>query len=149
MTAQQRGVSTDVDRIQVEMMGLLREPVPGQHWMSTGQHKVWRPPTDVYETDTCIVVTVEIAGMEEQDFAISLDARRLIIGGVRHDPASKLGYQQMEIMYGHFETDVHVPGAIDKDGVEATYQNGFLSVSLPKVAPRQVPIINAEDAASS
>ena len=145
MTAQQRGVSTNVDRIQVEMMGYLRESVPGQRWMPTGQQQIWRPPTDVYETDTCIVVKVEIAGMQEEDFAISLDSRRLIISGVRHDPAAKVGYQQMEIMYGHFETDVHVPGAIDQDGIEATYQNGFLSVSLPKVAPRQVPIVNVED----
>ena len=145
MTAQQRGVSKNVDRIQVEMMGYLREPVPGQRWMPTGQQQIWRPPTDVYETDTGIVVKVEIAGMQEEDFAISLDSRRLIISGVRHDPAAKVGYQQMEIMYGHFETDVHVPGAIDQDGIEATYQNGFLSVSLPKAAPRQVPIVNAEN----
>jgi HSP20 family protein len=95
------------------------------------------------------VVTVEIAGMEENDFFISLDARRLIIGGVRRDPAAKLGYQQMEIMYGQFETDVHVPGSIDEDRIEATYQNGFLSVSLPKAEPRQVPIVSVEDASSS
>jgi HSP20 family molecular chaperone IbpA len=127
------------------MLGYLRESVPGQRWMPTGQQQIWRPPTDVYETDTCIVVKVEIAGMQEKDFVISLDSRRLIISGVRHDPTAKVGYQQMEIMYGHFETDVHVPGAIDQDGIEATYQNGFLSVSLPKAAPRQVPIVNVED----
>ncbi len=138
-----------MDHIQVEMMGMLHEPVPGQRWTSTRQHKVWRPPTDVYETDTCIVVKVEIAGMEENDFAISLDARRLIICGVRRDPAAKLGYQQMEILYGHFETDVHVPGAIDEERIEASYQNGFLSVSLPKAKPHQVPIVRAEEADSS
>lgn len=135
--------------VQSDLMGLLREPVPGQRWVSARQHKVWRPPTDVYETDTCIVVKVEIAGMDEQDFVISLNAKRLVISGVRHDPAAKLAYQQMEILYGHFETEVHLPRAIDEEGIEAIYQGGFLSVRLPKAKPRQVPIVTVEHAANS
>lgn len=134
-----------VDHIQVEMLGLLREPVPGQRWVPARQHKIWRPPTDVYETDDCVVVKVEIAGMAEKDFAISLDTKRLIISGIRRDPAAKLGYQQMEILYGHFETDVHLSRAIDTDKIEATYQNGFLSIRLPKIQPRQVPVVSTEN----
>lgn len=149
MTGRQEGAPTEVERIQIEMLGLLHEPVPNQRWVSTRKHKTWRPPTDVYETDTCMVVKVEIAGMREEDFAISLDSRRLVISGVRHDPAAKLGYQQMEILYGHFETDVHLPRAIDVDGIEATYQNGFLSIILPKARPRQVPVVNVEEPNSS
>ena len=133
-----------VDQLHSEMMGLLREPVPGQRWVGSRQHKIWRPPTDVYETDTCIVVKVEIAGMNEQDFVIELESRRLLISGVRRDPAAKVGYQQMEILYGQFETDVHVPGAIDEDGIEATYKGGFLNVAIPKAKPRQVPIVGTE-----
>jgi HSP20 family protein len=130
------------------MLGLLREQVPGQRWVSARQHKIWRPPTDVYETDDCVVVKVEIAGMEENDFSISLDAKRLIISGIRRDPAAKLGYQQMEILYGHFETDVHLPRAIDADQIEATYQNGFLLIRLPKAKPLQVPVVSTEDSSS-
>jgi HSP20 family protein len=129
----------DVDRIQAEMSGLLREPMPGQRWVSTGRSKTWRPATDVYETDTCIVVKVEIAGM----------SRRLVISGTRHDPSSKLGYQQMEILYGPFETSVHLPRAIEEEGVEASYQNGFLSVFLPKAKPHRVPVTGIDDPASS
>jgi HSP20 family protein len=136
-----------VDRIQVEMRGFLREPVPGQGWVSASQHKIWRPPTDVYETDDYVVVKVEIAGMQEGDFSISLDSRRLTITGVRHDPAAKLGYQQMEILYGHFETDVYLPRAIDEDQIEATYRNGFLSVILPKARPHQVPVVSTDGSA--
>lgn len=134
-----------MDRVRAEMMGLLGEPVGGQRWISTRQHKTWRPPTDVYETDDCVVVKVEIAGMEEADFEVSLDGRRLVISGVRRDPAAKLGYQQMEILYGHFETDVHLSRAIDEDRIEATYRNGFLGVRLPKAKPHQVPVVGVED----
>jgi HSP20 family protein len=132
------------DRVQVELMGLLHEPMSGQHWVSARQHKIWRPATDVYEMDSYVVVKVEIAGMDEEDFEVSLDTKRLIITGVRHDPAAKLAYQQMEIPYGQFETDVYLPWAIVEDEVEATYRNGFLSVFLPKARPRQVPVINSE-----
>jgi HSP20 family protein len=144
MKRRKQEVPAGVDRVEVEMLGLLREPVPGRRWVSAGRHKIWRPPTDVYETDDCVVVRVEIAGMREENFDISLDSKRLIVSGIRHDPAAKLGYQQMEILYGHFETHVHVPRAIDEDRIEATYQDGFLSVILPKAKPRQVPVVSSE-----
>jgi HSP20 family protein len=144
MEEYERKAMTSEDRIRAEMLGLLRDPVSGERWASTSQHKIWRPPTDVYETDDCVVVKVEIAGMDEQDFAVSLSANRLVISGVRHDPAAKLGYQQMEILYGHFETAVHLPRAVDMDNIEATYQNGFLDVRLPKAKPRQVPVVGGQ-----
>jgi HSP20 family protein len=134
-----------MDHVHAEMRGLLGEPVAGQRWVSTRQHKVWRPPTDVYETDDCVVVKVEIAGMVEDDFAIALDGKRLIVSGIRRDPAAKLGYQQMEIQYGHFETDVHITRAIEEERIEAIYRHGFLSVRLPKAKPRQVPVVSVED----
>jgi HSP20 family protein len=127
------------------MMGVIREPMAGQRWVSARQQSTWCPPTDVYETDDCVVVKVEIAGMEEQHFAISLDAKRLTISGSRYDTAAKLGYQQMEIPYGHFETHVQLSKAIDEEKIEATYHNGFLMVHLPKATPHQVPVVSTED----
>jgi HSP20 family protein len=144
MRQMEQSTSDAGDRVYVEMMGLLHDPLPGQRWISARQHKTWRPATDVYETDSYIVVKVEIAGMEEEDFVVSLDSKRLLITGIRRDPAAKLAYQQMEIPYGQFETDVLLPLAVDEDQVEATYHNGFLSVFLPKARPRQVPVINSE-----
>ena len=130
------------------MMSLLHEPVPSRRWISAKPHKIWRPPTDVYETDNYVVGKVEIAGMDEENFSISLESKTLTISGVRHDPAAKLAYQQMEILYGHFETCVRLPWAIDEESIQATYQNGFLSVLLPKAKPHQVPITSTEDSSS-
>lgn len=132
-------------QMYLETMNLLSEPELGRRKLSTRQHRAWRPPTDVYETDESIMVKVEIAGMQVEDFSISLDRKKLTISGVRHDSAAKLGYQQMEIQYGYFETDVHVSRAIDEDQVEASYQDGFLSVRLAKAKPRRVPVVNGEE----
>jgi HSP20 family protein len=145
MTGREKGTPNSIDQVRAEMLTLLGEPVASQRWVAARQHKVWRPPTDVYETDDCVVVKVEIAGMDDKDFEISLDGKRLIISGIRRDPASKLGYQQMEILYGHFETDVHLARAIEEDKIEAIYEHGFLVVRLPKVKPRTVPVISVED----
>ncbi len=133
------------DQVYSEMLTLLGEPVGNQRWVAARQHQAWHPPTDVYETDDCVVVKVEIAGMEDKDFGISLDGKRLTISGIRRDPAPKLGYQQMEILYGSFEAHVHLTRAIEEDKIEATYQNGFLYVYLPKVKPRTVPVTSTED----
>jgi HSP20 family molecular chaperone IbpA len=49
---------------------------------------VWRPPTDVYETDDSVVVVVEIAGLAEGDYTVTLSGRALLISGERRDPAT-------------------------------------------------------------
>ena len=130
---------------RTDWMRLLREGVPGQRWVHSGQQGTWCPPTDVYETDDCVVVKVEIAGMDRDAFVISLDGRRLTIAGVRRDPAEKLAYQRMEVLYGQFETQVHLTRPVDEGHVEAVYENGFLIVRLPTVKPRQVPVVALDD----
>lgn len=130
----------DRDQLYPDLPDLLGEPVPGSRWALARQHKAWRPPTDVYETDDCFIVKVEIAGMQRTDLHISLQARDLTISGVRQDSATKVAYQQMEIQYGPFESRVSLPGAVDQDAVEATYHEGFLVIRLPKAKARPVRI---------
>lgn len=102
--------------------------------------RIWRPPTDVYETDRYVVVKVEIAGLNEDDFDISLVDRRLVIAGHRKDPAGKLVYHNMEISHGEFRTEVYTDWAVDEAACEATYEEGFLLVRLPKVKEHRVQL---------
>ncbi|HNS51055.1 MAG TPA: Hsp20/alpha crystallin family protein [Anaerolineae bacterium] len=122
-------------------MRVLRDGVPGQRWAGSGPQGAWRPPTDVYETGDCIVVKVEIAGMRLDDFLVSLEGRQLTIAGVRRDPAEKLAYQRMEVLYGRFETEVHLARVVDESHIEAAYEDGFLIVRLPPAKPRHVPVV--------
>ena len=105
---------------------------------------VWRPPTDVYETDDSVVVVVEIAGLGEGDYTVTLSGRTLLISGERHDPAERLAYQQMEIRHGRFRTQVHLPWALEPQGQRASYANGFLKVVLSKAQVRRVPVRTSE-----
>lgn len=114
--------------------------IADSRWVVPHQGRIWRPPTDVYETDSSVVVRVEVAGMAEHDFSITYSDRNLAISGMRRDASAKLGYHQMEIPYGEFRTEVYVSEAIDVDSIEASYENGFLLVTLPKSSVQRIAI---------
>jgi HSP20 family protein len=120
-------------------MRMNRDGLPGVRWGLPAE-AVWQPPTDVYETDESAVVIVEIAGLGEKDFDIAHVGRTLIVSGVRRDPAEKLAYQQMEIHYGRFRTEVHLPWALAPTGQTANYENGLLKIVLRKAQARRVPV---------
>jgi HSP20 family protein len=110
------------------------------HLHLTVRPHVWRPPTDVFETDEAVIVRVEIAGMAEADFIIILDGHSLSIRGMRSDVSERRAYHQMEIRFGEFSVDLELPSPVEVDKVEALYQNGFLKVILPKARPKQIHI---------
>lgn len=100
----------------------------------------WRPPTDVYETESALVVRVEIAGMNEAEFSIVLDGQTLLIRGVRAEPAERRAYHQMEIRFGEFATEIDLPYPVIVDQIEGSYSMGFLRIVLPKVPPKKIRI---------
>ena len=132
-----------------EVMDVYREPFNELRW-SFGHEATWRPPTDVYETDdNGVVVMVEIAGLGDGDFTIALAGRSLVISGERRDPAEKVAYQQMEIRYGRFRTQVHLPWAIDAAHTQAQYENGLLKVTLRKAQARRIAVSSTDETAAT
>jgi HSP20 family protein len=101
---------------------------------------LWRPPTDLYETDDKYIVRVEIAGVTEEDLSVVVNGNFLIISGARQNFTKPCAYHQMEIRFGEFQTEIELPSSINTDNILAEYQNGFLTVTLPKQQPRQVYI---------
>jgi len=101
---------------------------------------VWSPPTDQYETEDTYVVRVEIAGMREDDFEVSLENNTLFISGSRPDFPERRAYQQMEIRFGKFATALGLPGPVNIEQARAEYKNGFLTVILPKATSDQIEV---------
>jgi len=117
-----------------------REVLHAVGWQVQVRAGLWSPPTDVYETEKDYVVRVEIAGMREDDFEITVENNFLIINGSRPDVPERRAYQQMEIRFGKFETVVGIPGPIDLEESRADYKEGFLTVYLPKAKPNQIQV---------
>jgi HSP20 family protein len=98
----------------------------------------------VYETEDKYVVIVEIAGMNEENFSVTLDQNILTINGVRRDTMERKTFNQMEIYFGEFVTEVEFPSPVDAARCLAEYDRGFLWVSLPKSTPKNI-FIRAEE----
>ena len=111
----------------------------------------WVPNTDVYATDTGLVVKVELAGMKSDSLEIVVEGSRLRISGVRPDSSRELNssFLVMEITYGPFETVLDLPPDYDLSQAKAVYLNGFLRIDVPPAQRPQtkskiVPITEGE-----
>ena len=71
----------------------------------------WVPNTDVYTTDTGLVIKVELPGMKSDNLEITVEGSRLRIAGTRPDccRAANCSFLVMEINYGPFETVLDLP----------------------------------------
>lgn len=115
-----------------------RDRVHAVSW--TVRSSVWSPPTDMYESEDAYIVRVEVAGMRESDFEITFEDGFLTISGVRPDVPERRAYHQMEIRFGRFSTAVGLPGPVNVDASRAEYQDGFLTVTLPKAKPNFIEV---------
>jgi len=97
----------------------------------------WKPPTDIYETDDALVVYMDIAGMQAENFTVEFAEGVLTIGGERKPRREgKPHYHAMEVQVGPFERRFRLPVPVDPESIHATYEHGFLEVRLAKLPAR-------------
>jgi HSP20 family protein len=76
-----------------------------RRWVIVHHATIWHPPTDVYELDERLIVVVEVAGMRDGDFNVTLQGQTLTISGNRQRvAAADCAYHQLEIRFGEFRT---------------------------------------------
>lgn len=123
-----------------------RSSIPGGREGSARAN--WVPNTDVYSTDSGLVIKVELAGMRSDHLEITVEGNRLRITGTRPDGcrASKASFLVMEINYGPFESVLELPGGYDLSQAKAAYLNGFLRIDVPVAQPKssKVPIAEGD-----
>jgi len=112
-----------------------RRPLSGAE-REHGSEACWTPNTDVYLSDTGLVIKVELAGMRREDLELTVEGNRLRISGVRRDGSRppNCRFVVMEINYGRFESMIDLPPGYDLNAAKAYYQNGFLRVDVPLLA---------------
>ena len=116
----------------------------------------FQPCVDMYETDTALMVKVELAGIRADKLSITLssDDRTLIIAGERLEPneerRDRIRCYHLEIFFGPFEREITLPANLrfDRDGIRANYRDGFLVISIPTLSEppptRRIIEINTE-----
>ena len=94
----------------------------------------WRPPADVCECESTVVVTVDLAGIDQEDLDVVLFEDALIVEGRRQlvaDPG--VVYHVAEIRQGPFRLELGLPVSIDQERVDARYDQGLLRITLQKM----------------
>jgi HSP20 family protein len=134
MIESQRDWSEVVANIQMEMGRLIEEVVNRKPPAVRFSPRTWQPAIDVFETDTEVVVLVELAGLKEDEIEVTFHNSVLTIRGERKDikQGIRRTYSQMEILWGPFERYVALSANINSDGIKAFYEAGILEVVLPK-----------------
>src|SRR5215212_5518449 len=106
-------------------------------------HPAWRPPADVVETATEVIVLVELAGVDHEQLDVLLFEDALIVEGERRLPSHAAGvYHAAEIRQGQVRLELPLPAPIDPEQVNAHYERGLLEMRLGKrlASPRSVSI---------
>jgi len=92
------------------------------------------PPLDVCESDTDILVKMELPGVDEKDIDVSIQNEALTIRGQKKEDREEAGriYHVVERMTGHFSRTIQIPVPVRVDMIHAMFKNGILEVRLPK-----------------
>lgn len=108
----------------------------------------WLPPCDVFEDKDAVRIIAEIPGVKAEDVKLSLENNMLTIRGEKKQVAEENvdRVHRYERSYGVFERSFALPSTVDADRIEARYDNGILTVTLPKAErarPRQIEVKSA------
>jgi len=103
------------------------------------------PRVDVKETETAVVVQVELPGVNERDVEVEFADGILTIRGEKKQEREEKdkGYYVMERRYGTFMRRIPIPVEIDEERIEARFDKGVLTVTLPKkpeTQPKKIEI---------
>jgi HSP20 family protein len=99
--------------------------------------EAWRPAVNMYRCAECIVVCVDLAGVDRKRIAMEVGPTRLLVRGQRQPPEPEGAERKpvhilvMEIDYGPFEREVLLPSDVAPEQVTAEQRNGLLWIYLP------------------
>lgn len=98
------------------------------------------PAVDVTQTDQDIVVRAELPGLAPADVEVDLTEEVLTLKGEKKQERQEQGeeYERMERSYGAFTRAIALPAKVLTDQAQARFENGVLSVRLPKAQPGPV-----------
>ena len=90
------------------------------------------PAMDVHQEEDRIEITAELPGVKEEDIDLTVEDGVLILSGEKRSSRSDDQQGYSERSYGKFERRVTLPSNIDEDEIGANFEQGVLTVTLPK-----------------
>jgi HSP20 family protein len=105
----------------------------------------WSPSVDVVETKELYELKAEVPGIKKEDIRISFEGGLLTLKGEKkqENEEKNRNYHKVERVYGRFERSFRLPEGIKTDAIKARYDNGVLTVAIPKVEeakPKEIAV---------
>jgi len=105
----------------------------------------WVPALDVRETDDRFELTVDLPGIDPGDVTVNYEDGMLSISGKREFSKEESGetWHRVERGFGTFARQVRLPRTAEADHIEASFDRGVLTVSVPKAEaakPRTIEV---------
>ena len=135
--------SREMSRLFDDVFGAPSRPADDER-----DSAVWAPRADVSETDQAYLVSLDLPGLAREAVTLTLEDGELRISGERAAPASTgaeaAQYHRVERRYGKFFRSFRFKSDLDVEAVSARFENGVLTVTIPKAAERQPRRIEIE-----
>jgi HSP20 family protein len=122
--------SNEFDRITQQLARLFDQQWAGAP-SATGADG-FIPLADLEEDDDGYVLEVELPGVKKKDITIEFDEGRLVITGERQERKRTGWLRRQDRSWGLFRYEVTLPESVDEEQLEATLDDGVLTVRVPK-----------------
>ena len=130
----------ELRRLQERMYRIFKEIEPSfmERKMlpaTGGELATVEPFVDVIDKGDKVVVAADIPGVEKGDLSVNIRGDRLEISAERKKEAEekKEGYIRRERTYTSYYRAIPLPAEVDADKADATFENGVLEITMPKV----------------
>lgn len=133
----------DVSSLQDEVERAFRQAFGDRQAASPAG--AFSPALDVEEDEDGFTIHVELPGVKAEDVDVSLEENILTIAGERrfYDEREANGFRRIERHFGRFHRAVRLPDRVQADGVNASYRDGMLTITVPKAEeskPRRIEV---------
>jgi HSP20 family protein len=104
------------------------------------------PTMDLYQTEDSVVVKVGLPGVKPEDIQISVANGILTIRGeLKEEKEEKQRtYHLRERRFGSFSRSVSLPSSVNSDKSEAVFEDGILTLTLPKAEEAKAKTITVK-----
>jgi HSP20 family protein len=127
----------DIDRLMEDVDEIVSSGI--EHARAFSRRLGIKPATDLYDTGTALVVKALIPGARPDDISVSIEKRAVTLQGhfgyaLSEEEEQSAVWYQREIADGHFADALTLPVEVEAEHAKATFANGILTLTMPKVA---------------
>lgn len=126
---------TELRRLQREMDRLFDTFFgPEETTVEESAPVTWMPRADLAETNDAYLIQLDVPGINKDELTVTYHDGVLAVGGERKSETKeeKPNYIRVERSYGRFYRSFTLPKAVDEKHIEAKYENGVLTIRVPK-----------------